>query len=733
MLVQGKPGSPKELFPPLAKAVVATDTGRVTQIEVAPFCQLPGHHARTVLGEYPPKALAELDAKQSRARYRAYFEMCDKILAEGMEVGRIDQAVSYPDWKRVFTELAEPGYVDYFLQFIDVDNAISYQPTPATPLPIRTSESPKRSLPDQGTRPLHKNVGGDADPRHFLSELKPLVAEDGREQVRREWLRIQASLTERAFRVATVGEFSRGKSTVLNALIGEDMLPMSGVPTTSIPTRIKHAASGQRISHILPSGEVRNVGSIADLANSFAVDVNGADLVGVLDININNPWLAKTGVELLDTPGVGEDTGDRTEAAESAVRECDGAMVVVDATQPLSLTERTFIEEHLLSRRVPYVAVVVTHLDQINANERESVLNTISARLMKITSSAPLWVLNDLILPPGVTCVAVCGPTQIRAAIGEWSGDKELVRLRRSQALAAIRLLAGNLIDDITLRVKVAETEQQERLRLAEKATAELKYEEARWHTLRASMEERETASQAHLLEVLGVERKQQYAELKHQLTRAPDPAEWWTRDLSFVVRRALNSICARVSADSQRRFVKDATWLRDKVREQFKDVLKLSPPSWDMQINPDGETTTESELPDLKKMRQHTRLATAAAGIASLMIPVPGLNYVARMAMTAAAGIAGEKFVRNKTDMCRNELERRLSSFLSAIFDEVETRYVSVVNDAYGDVTDTLHKQANEWTSRTVSALSQEESVPVEGLKKMKSELVALNKIIES
>jgi ABC-type uncharacterized transport system ATPase component len=49
-------------------------------------------------------------------------------------------------------------------------------------------------------------------------------------------------LAEGRFHLAVLGQFKRGKSTLLNAKLGEDILPSSVIPLTAIPTFIRHGA-----------------------------------------------------------------------------------------------------------------------------------------------------------------------------------------------------------------------------------------------------------------------------------------------------------------------------------------------------------------------------------------------------------------------------------------------------------------------------------------------------------
>ena len=61
----------------------------------------------------------------------------------------------------------------------------------------------------------------------------------GQREILEKLSRLQARLEEGLLRVAVLGQFKRGKSTLLNALLGVPLLPVGVTPVTAIPTFIK--------------------------------------------------------------------------------------------------------------------------------------------------------------------------------------------------------------------------------------------------------------------------------------------------------------------------------------------------------------------------------------------------------------------------------------------------------------------------------------------------------------
>ncbi|MGO8760341.1 MAG: dynamin family protein, partial [Terracidiphilus sp.] len=72
-----------------------------------------------------------------------------------------------------------------------------------------------------------------------LLRLGKLAQELGAEPVAGEALELAARISEGRFYVACVGQFKRGKSTLLNALVGQTVVPTGFVPVTAVPTVIR--------------------------------------------------------------------------------------------------------------------------------------------------------------------------------------------------------------------------------------------------------------------------------------------------------------------------------------------------------------------------------------------------------------------------------------------------------------------------------------------------------------
>jgi ribosome biogenesis GTPase A len=104
--------------------------------------------------------------------------------------------------------------------------------------------------------------------------------------------------------VACVGQFKRGKSTLLNALVGQEVLPSGVVPVTTVPTILR---SGERLEarvrteaaewQAIPAGAVEEY--VSEEKNP-----QNAKGVAAIEVFLPSPLLS-TGMCLVDTPRLG--------------------------------------------------------------------------------------------------------------------------------------------------------------------------------------------------------------------------------------------------------------------------------------------------------------------------------------------------------------------------------------------------------------------------------------------
>ena len=189
--------------------------------------------------------------------------------------------------------------------------------------------------------------------------------------------KIITNIRKQYFTVAIVGEFSRGKSSLINKLLGTDIMPVGDLPTTAMLTSVRYGEN-ENICVYKNGNKIEEYCNGEDVWNNITDNKSASELVDERAvITVNDAWLNESGIEIIDTPGAGDLEEKRARVIGDALLSCDGAIVAISAASPFSMSEKLFIEQRLISHKIPFLMVVITKLDTIRENERAGVINYI--------------------------------------------------------------------------------------------------------------------------------------------------------------------------------------------------------------------------------------------------------------------------------------------------------------------------------------------------------------------
>jgi Dynamin family len=153
---------------------------------------------------------------------------------------------------------------------------------------------------------------------------------------------LRGRLAEQRLRVLVAGEAKRGKSTLVNALIGRALLPMGVTPLTALATTVRYGPD-EGAGAVFRDGRAESfpLSALDDLVTERGNPGNRRGLTSVTVVT-EAPVLAP-GVELVDTPGTGSVYAHNTTEAEAALPTMDAAVFVLTADPPVSASERALM------------------------------------------------------------------------------------------------------------------------------------------------------------------------------------------------------------------------------------------------------------------------------------------------------------------------------------------------------------------------------------------------------
>ncbi len=154
------------------------------------------------------------------------------------------------------------------------------------------------------------------------------------------WL--QEKLSEEVFNLVVAGQFKRGKSTVINALLGESLLPCGVVPLTSVVTVIRSGKT--RLATVEFRTGPRLKIELSALRDYVTERGNPNNAKGVERVTIDHPSpLLANGVRLVDTPGIGSVYAHNTDETRKYLPQADAVLFVASVDQPVSRAELDFL------------------------------------------------------------------------------------------------------------------------------------------------------------------------------------------------------------------------------------------------------------------------------------------------------------------------------------------------------------------------------------------------------
>lgn len=183
---------------------------------------------------------------------------------------------------------------------------------------------------------------------------------------------VSKNLREGVFRLLVLGDMKRGKSTFLNALIGERLLPSDVNPCTAVLTVLRYGAEKTVTVHFNDGKSPQQL-DFDSFKHKYTIDPAEAKRLeaekkpafpDVSHAVVEYPLpLLEKGIEIIDSPGL-NDTEARNELSLGYVNNCHAILFVMRASQPCTLGERRYLENYIKGRGLS-VFFLVNAWDQV--------------------------------------------------------------------------------------------------------------------------------------------------------------------------------------------------------------------------------------------------------------------------------------------------------------------------------------------------------------------------------
>lgn len=211
--------------------------------------------------------------------------------------------------------------------------------------------------------------------------LRGFVAAAPQEEALQERVReLHARLAEDRFNLLVIGRFSRGKTSLMNAILGVDRLPTGILPLTSVITSVAYG-SREQVRIELRGFEYEI--PMEDLAEYITECGNPGNVRGVRLAKIALPAeILRRGFYFVDTPGLGSAIAENTRTTEAFLPEADAVVMVSGYDGPLTDDELRVVRTLEASNRRLFF--VLNKQDTVSPQARQEVYGYVRTRLAQV-------------------------------------------------------------------------------------------------------------------------------------------------------------------------------------------------------------------------------------------------------------------------------------------------------------------------------------------------------------
>ncbi len=189
--------------------------------------------------------------------------------------------------------------------------------------------------------------------------------------------------TTNHYKVAVIGEFKRGKSSLINALVGTELMPTDILPMTAVNTHLTYSDKQEIIIYFKDgTTQQSSLEQLIDFATKYDSEKEmQAQLINRVEVHYPSVF-CKNHIEIIDTPGL-NDNEEMTRVTLNVLGEIDAAIMVISARAPLSETEQHLILSLIEEQGIHHIVFVVTHIDTISdePSEQDRLIEFIKTRI----------------------------------------------------------------------------------------------------------------------------------------------------------------------------------------------------------------------------------------------------------------------------------------------------------------------------------------------------------------
>ena len=573
--------------------------------------------------------------------------------------------------------------------------------------------SPLSSVASEDRHVSPENSQGES----ALLRLGELADEFDAEQVAADARSVAERVSEGRFYVACIGQFKRGKSSVLNALVGDSVLPTGVVPVTTVPTIVRYGSHATaRVRFEAGAGGWTDIPvKTVDEYVSEEKNPENAKHVAALEIFVPSPLLA-TGMCFVDTPGLGSVFTGNTAATQAFIPHIDAALVVIGADPPLAGEELVLVEA--VAQHVHDLIITVNKADRTTDAERAAAVAFARRQLEKRLPQHSVGPLFE---------VSAAEQLEHRGEGRDWGKLVEALRhLVEGSGRRLIQAACERGLERISEELLVIITEEREALQRP------IEESESRIVVMKQTIADAERsirelaylfmAEQQHLSDMFGDRHKAFLARVMPQASKEFDVA---LQSISCWLGPSYRRRIFREAQEVARRHI--VPWLKPEQEEAEKEYRRVASRFVEM-ANEFLKKLGNAGIPELARMPHaldpesgfRVRSEFTFLDFIEVAQPASPLRWLADLIL----GLLGARSI------IKNDARRFLARLLEFNSTRVQSDILNRVQESRGKLEAEIRKLLHEVSRIAEQALARAKKVREEGAPAVEAELQRLDSL---
>lgn len=196
------------------------------------------------------------------------------------------------------------------------------------------------------------------------------------------------------FTLVVIGDFKRGKSTFINAMLGEEVVTMDVTTETVTFNRISYGASG---NEAVLSGKRRMRLSDSELRKDELERIIAKTGENISNIELKRPFEILKDIVIVDTPGTGDAMKDFSGQVEEYLMQADAVIYLYSVNYPLSQSEQMFLKTAVLPQQYTKLFLIGNYADTMeNEESYRRIRKAVEGRIHNLIPEAEILTVSAL-------------------------------------------------------------------------------------------------------------------------------------------------------------------------------------------------------------------------------------------------------------------------------------------------------------------------------------------------